>query len=171
MGNHLLMYSTFDTVHNFLFSLSPFPWHRSTALGVAAISLKEGQLGRIVAASLWPSTSWHEIVYCSGTSRSPSFWEGRFPGLLHSELVITSSYRRVLQNWLWHLNPVVRPVISPAEAPNKPSVLALLVSLWVLFPIVSEVSPTPTSFLLLPELKQIRSSTTQHHPFFILMDF
>ena len=35
-----------------LFSLSLVPWHRSTALGIAAISLKEGQLGRIVVASL-----------------------------------------------------------------------------------------------------------------------
>ena len=52
MGNNLLRYSTFDTVHNFLLSLSPFPWHSYTALGIAAISLKEEQLGRIVVASL-----------------------------------------------------------------------------------------------------------------------
>ena len=65
--------------------------------------------------------------------------------LLHSELVKTWSYRRVLRNWLWHLNRVVNSwpvtclVNSPAEAPNKPSVFAirapaLLVSLWVLSP-------------------------------------
>ena len=52
LGNHLLRYSTFDPVHHFLLSLSPFPWHSSTALGIAAIALKEGQLGRIVVASL-----------------------------------------------------------------------------------------------------------------------
>ena len=48
----MLRYSTFDTGHHVLLSLSLFPWHRSTALGIAAISLKEGQLGRIVVASL-----------------------------------------------------------------------------------------------------------------------
>ena len=46
--------------------------------------------------------------------------------LLHCELVKTWNYRRVLQNWLWHLNRVVNSwpvtclVNSPAEAPNKP---------------------------------------------------
>ena len=49
----MLRYSTFDTVYNFLLSLSVFPWHRSTALGIAAISLKEGQLGHIVDATLY----------------------------------------------------------------------------------------------------------------------
>jgi len=34
---------------------------------VLLLSLKEGQLRRIVVASLWQSTSRHEIVYCSGT--------------------------------------------------------------------------------------------------------
>ena len=51
--------------------------------------------------------------------------------LLHSELVRTWSERRGLQNWLWHLNrvvrsrPVTRLVNSPAEAPYKPSVFAI----------------------------------------------
>ena len=50
LGNNLLRYLTFDTVHNFLLCLSLFQWHRSTVWGVAAISLKEGQLGIIVEA-------------------------------------------------------------------------------------------------------------------------